>query len=86
MAEELEVNQRFVEPDRALESMRESDSDCYSAFGEVIDNSIQAEANDIRLVFEERKDNRSSRTKMQIPVRYAHFDPVLVAQFMRYFH
>jgi hypothetical protein len=45
--------QDFVEQDTALESMRASDFDCYSAYGEVIDNSIQAHATDIRLHFEE---------------------------------
>ena len=44
--QELE-QQGFVEQDTALESMRASDFDCYSAYGEVIDNSIQANANDI---------------------------------------
>ena len=45
------MSQDFVKQDTALESMRESDFDCYSAYGEVIDNSIQAEANDIRIKF-----------------------------------
>ena len=45
--------QDFVEQDTALESMRASDFDCYSDYGEVIDNSIQAHATDIRLHFEE---------------------------------
>jgi len=56
------IDQGFVEQDTALESMRASDFDCYSAYGEVIDNSIQAYANDIRLKFEERKD-RTGRAK-----------------------
>lgn len=62
--EEINQNleQGFVEQDTALESMRASDFDCYSAYGEVIDNSIQAYANDIRIQFDERKD-RSSRSK-----------------------
>ena len=57
---ELEVG--FVEQDTALESMRASDFDCYSAYGEIIDNSIQAFATDIRIGFEERVD-RSARSK-----------------------
>ena len=57
---ELEVG--FVEQDTALESMRASDFDCYSAYGEIIDNSIQAHATDIRIEFQERVD-RNARTK-----------------------
>jgi hypothetical protein len=53
----------FVEQDTALESMRASDFDCYSAYGEVIDNSIQANATDIRLQFEERKDRQNTSAK-----------------------
>lgn len=45
--------QDFVAQDTALESMRSSDFDCYSAYGEVIDNSIQALATDVRIYFEE---------------------------------
>lgn len=48
-------DQGFVEQDTALESMRASAFDCYSAYGEVIDNSIQANATDIRIKFLERK-------------------------------
>jgi hypothetical protein len=55
--------QGFVEQDTALESMRASDFDCYSAYGEVIDNSIQANATDIRLQFEERKDRQNTSSK-----------------------
>ncbi|HZH67747.1 MAG TPA: ATP-binding protein, partial [Chitinophagales bacterium] len=52
MSELIEIRkQDFVKQDTALESMRESDFDCYSAYGEAIDNSIQAKANDIRLKF-----------------------------------
>lgn len=52
MNENKKINQQdFVKQDTALESMRESDFDCYSAYGEAIDNSIQANANDIRLKF-----------------------------------
>ncbi|WP_282018183.1 ATP-binding protein [Salegentibacter mishustinae] len=64
MPAEIEnVNQGFVEQDTALESMRASDFDCYSAYGEVIDNSIQAFATDIRLKFEERTDRENTRRK-----------------------
>jgi hypothetical protein len=45
--------QDFVAQDTALESMRSSDFDCYSAYGEVIDNSIQALASDVRIYFED---------------------------------
>lgn len=60
--QELEL-QGFVEQDTALESMRASDFDCYSAYGEVIDNSIQANANDIRIQFEERVDRHNTTSK-----------------------
>jgi hypothetical protein len=60
--QELEL-QGFVEQDTALESMRASDFDCYSAYGEVIDNSIQANATDIRLQFEERVDRHNTSSK-----------------------
>jgi hypothetical protein len=60
--QELEL-QGFVEQDTALESMRASDFDCYSAYGEVIDNSIQANATDIRLQFEERLDRHNTTSK-----------------------
>jgi hypothetical protein len=55
--------QGFVEQDTALESMRASNFDCYSAYGEVIDNSIQANATDIRIQFEERKDRQNTSSK-----------------------
>ena len=63
MKEDIELNQGFVEQDTALESMRASDFDCYSAYGEVIDNSIQAYATDIRIIIEERKDRQNTRSK-----------------------
>ncbi len=61
----MEENEQhgFVAPDTALESMRASDFDCYSAYGEVIDNSIQAFATDIKILIEERKDRENSRSK-----------------------
>lgn len=39
----------LVESGAALQSMRNSDFDAYSAYGEVIDNSVQAEATNIRI-------------------------------------
>ncbi len=59
-------NQGFVEQDTALESMRASDFDCYSAYGEVIDNSIQALATDIRIEISEKADRGSSKQIGQI--------------------
>ena len=47
----------------ALESFRASDFDCYSAYGEVLDNSIQANASTIKVFFNERED-KSARKKM----------------------
>ena len=43
---------KFFEDSRALESLRHSDFDAYSAYGEVIDNSLQAEAKNIHISFE----------------------------------
>lgn len=63
MEKEIIIDQGFVEQDTALESMRASDFDCYSAYGEVIDNSIQAYATDIRILIEERKDRENTRSK-----------------------
>jgi hypothetical protein len=53
----------FIEQATALESMRASDFDCYSAYGEVVDNSIQANATDIRIEFERTKDRHNSGIK-----------------------
>ena len=47
----------------ALESFRASDFDCYSAYGEVLDNSLQANASIIKVIFKDRED-RSRRNKM----------------------
>src|SRR5260221_716094 len=46
----------LVDNARALESLRNSDFDAYSAFGEVIDNSIQANAKriDIKVIYTPR--------------------------------
>ena len=61
---ELEVEEQgFVEQDTALESMRASDFDCYSAYGEVIDNSIQAHATEMHIKFEEQVDRKNSKAK-----------------------
>lgn len=54
----------FMQNTNAFESLRASDFDCYSAYGEIIDNSIQAKATDIRLQFNERMDR--SKTTHQI--------------------
>lgn len=42
----------LVESGAALQSMRNSDFDAYSAYGEVIDNSIQANAQNIKIFFD----------------------------------
>jgi hypothetical protein len=59
----MNEQQGFVEQDTALQSMRASDFDCYSAYGEVIDNSIQANASEIRIQIKERKDRTNTRSK-----------------------
>ena len=43
---------RFFEDGNALDSLRSSDFDALSAYGEVIDNAIQARATEINLKFE----------------------------------
>jgi len=49
----------LVESGTALQSMRNSDFDAYSAYGEVIDNSIQANAKNIKILFDyEQVSNR----------------------------
>lgn len=53
--------QGFIEQDTALESMRASDFDCYSAYGEAVDNSIQADADDIRIEIEPQKKGTGSK-------------------------
>jgi len=42
----------LVESGAALESMRNSDFDVYSAFGEVVDNSIQANAGQVKILID----------------------------------
>jgi len=46
---------KLVNDCQALLSMRDSDFDCYSAYGEAVDNSIQADAKNIHLIFDESK-------------------------------
>lgn len=43
---------KFIDNSLALQSLRDSDFDVYSAYGEVIDNSIQAEASWIKIHFD----------------------------------
>ena len=45
------MDQPFIKVDTALESMRDSDFDCYSAYAEAIDNSIQAHAKHVWVDF-----------------------------------
>lgn len=47
-----------VSAGQALESMRDSDFDCYSAYAEAIDNSIQANATEIHIQFDTVKVGR----------------------------
>ena len=51
---------KFFEDSNALDSLRSSDFDALSAYGEVIDNSIQAEAKNISLMFELNRLRRTS--------------------------
>lgn len=46
------MGERFFEDSNALDSLRSSDFDAYSAYGEVIDNSIQADATQIKIKFD----------------------------------
>jgi hypothetical protein len=54
----------------ALESFRSSDFDCFSAYGEVLDNSIQANASIIKVQFLEKNDP-SAKQKMISEVLFA---------------
>lgn len=49
---------RFVSDATALLSMRDSDFDAYSAYGEVIDNSIQADAANIKIMVKSHREVR----------------------------
>ena len=58
-----DMAQPFIKADTALESMRDSDFDCYSAYAEAIDNSIQAQAKRIWVDFlQHHSANRTSST------------------------
>ncbi len=49
---------KLVNEATALLSMRESDFDTYSAYGEAVDNSIQAGAKNIHIKFESQRESR----------------------------
>jgi hypothetical protein len=59
------MSESLIKADTALESLRSSDFDTYSAYGEVIDNSIQANATNIWIYLNERTD-RTQTKKSQI--------------------
>lgn len=50
---------KLVDDGRAILSMRDTDFDTYSAYGEPIDNSIEANAKNIRLQFDNGKERRN---------------------------
>jgi len=53
---------RLVNDATALLSMRDSDFDAYSALGEVVDNSIQAESTEVKIAVDfERKRSKGNR-------------------------
>ena len=52
---------QLFEPAHALKSMRKNSLSCYAAFGEVLDNSIQAEADNIFVEFEPKKVGQKAR-------------------------
>lgn len=58
------MSQPFIQADTALESMRDSDFDCYSAYAEAIDNSIQALAHNVWIDF--LKHNSTNRTNATV--------------------
>ena len=51
----------FFEDKHAIQSLREDDFDDLSAYGEAIDNSLQADASEIKIKFVTEKRARSSR-------------------------
>ena len=57
---------KLVNDATALLSMRESDFDTYSAYGEAIDNSLQAEAKNIWLKFDTARGSRNYETIKQV--------------------
>jgi hypothetical protein len=60
----------LVESGRALESMRSSDFDVYSAYGEVIDNSLQADAQNINVLIKYKSIKQS---KIHEPIELVAF-------------
>lgn len=52
----------FFKAGPAIQSLRESDFDANSAFGEVIDNSIEAGAENINIKFETSERNGKTNT------------------------
>ena len=54
---------KLVNDATALLSLRDSDFDSYSAFGEVVDNSIQAQSTDIKIKVDYEVDRHRSRKK-----------------------
>lgn len=57
---------QLINDSHALLSMRDSDFDSYSAYGEVIDNSIQAEAKNIKIKFNTTIKKRRRKALTQI--------------------
>lgn len=57
---------RFVSDATALLSMRDSDFDAYSAYGEVIDNSIQADATSIKIMIKSHHESRQKVGDYQV--------------------
>jgi len=57
------MNVKLVDDATALLSLRDSDFDAYSAFGEVVDNSIQAQSTDIKIKVDYELDRHRSRKK-----------------------
>ena len=49
------MSQPLVKADTALNSLRDSDFDCYSAYAEAIDNSLQAGATRVSIDFKEKQ-------------------------------
>jgi len=57
---------RIFSDAQALESERHSDFDIYSSFGEVIDNSIQADATEIRIAFTDRIEPHKRKPRLDV--------------------
>jgi len=55
----------FFEDKHAIQSLREDDFDDLSAYGEVIDNSLQADASEIKIKFVTEMREKSSRMDIQ---------------------